>query len=48
MPWRQKAVEAAQGSGFLIEGGRIVTNAHVVDGAEEVSVTLQSAAGPGV
>ena len=31
----------ATGSGFVIDGeGRIVTNAHVVEGAEEISVTL--------
>ncbi len=31
----------ATGSGFVIdEEGRIITNAHVVDGAEEISVTL--------
>jgi S1-C subfamily serine protease len=46
MPWRQKAVEAALGSGFLIEGGRIVTNAHVVADARQVVVRRPDRANP--
>jgi S1-C subfamily serine protease len=46
MPWRQKAVEAALGSGFLIGGGRIVTNAHVVADARQVVVRRPDQANP--
>ena len=38
LPWRQEAVESSLGSGFLITGGRIVTNAHVVADARQVLV----------
>lgn len=37
-PWRFDAVRAMGGSGFVIKGKRIVTNAHVVSWAREVVV----------
>ena len=46
LPWRQDAVEASLGSGFLIDGGRIVTNAHVVADAREVLVRRHDQANP--
>jgi S1-C subfamily serine protease len=46
LPWRQEAVEASLGSGFLIEGGRVVTNAHVVSDAREVLVRRPDQANP--
>ena len=46
MPWRQKAVQGAQGSGFLIEGDRIVTNAHVVANARQILVRRPDQANP--
>jgi S1-C subfamily serine protease len=46
MPWRQKAVQGALGSGFLIEGGRIVTNAHVVADARQILVRRPDQANP--
>jgi S1-C subfamily serine protease len=46
MPWRQKAVQGALGSGFLIAGGRIVTNAHVVADARQILVRRPDQANP--
>jgi S1-C subfamily serine protease len=46
MPWRQKEVRGAQGSGFLIEGGRIVTNGHVVADARQILVRRPDQANP--
>jgi Do/DeqQ family serine protease len=38
----QQRIERGTGSGFIISGdGRILTNAHVVDGADTVKVTLK-------
>ena len=37
-PWRFEAVRAMGGSGFVIKGKRIMTNAHVVSWAREVIV----------
>ena len=41
-----QAVEGSLGSGFLIEGGRVVTNAHVVSDAREVLVRRPDQANP--
>ncbi|MCG6928272.1 MAG: trypsin-like peptidase domain-containing protein [Acidobacteria bacterium] len=46
MPWRQKAVQGVLGSGFLTEGGRIVTNAHVVADARQILVRRPDQADP--
>ena len=46
MPWRQKPVESSLGSGFLIESGRIVTNAHVVADARQILVRRPDQANP--
>ena len=46
LPWRQDAVEGSLGSGFLIDGGRVVTNAHVVADAREVLVRRPDQANP--
>jgi S1-C subfamily serine protease len=46
MPWRQEAVQGALGSGFLTEGGRIVTNAHVVADARQILVRRPDQANP--
>jgi len=46
LPWKQEGVEASLGSGFLIEGGRIVTNAHVVADARQVLVRRPDQADP--
>jgi len=48
MPWRQEAVESVLGSGFLIEGGRVVTNAHVVADARQILVRRPDRASPAV
>jgi S1-C subfamily serine protease len=46
LPWRMEPVDSAMGSGFLIEGGRIVTNAHVVADAREILVRRPDQANP--
>ncbi len=46
MPWRQEQVSAASGSGFLIDGGRILTNAHVIADARQILVRRPDQANP--
>lgn len=38
MPWQTEGTELIYGSGVIIEGGRILTNAHVVDSAVGIEV----------
>jgi len=45
-PWRQEPVSGASGSGFLIDGGRILTNGHVIADAREVLVRRPDQANP--
>jgi len=37
-PWRKTNVSLARGTGFIIEGGKIITNAHVVSDAKYIEV----------
>jgi S1-C subfamily serine protease len=45
-PWRQQTVSGASGSGFVIEGGRILTNGHVVADARQILVRRPDEANP--
>ncbi len=45
-PWRQEPVSGASGSGFLIDGGRILTNGHVIADARQVLVRRPDRASP--
>jgi S1-C subfamily serine protease len=46
LPWRQQPVSGASGSGFVIEGGRILTNAHVIADARQILVRRPDQANP--
>jgi S1-C subfamily serine protease len=37
-PWRFRSVQQMSGTGFVIEGGRILTNAHVIAWAKQILV----------
>jgi len=41
-PWQSKGSQAATGSGFIISGNRIITNAHVVQDATFIQVRKES------
>jgi S1-C subfamily serine protease len=45
-PWKQEAVSGTSGSGFVIEGGRILTNAHVIADARQILVRRPDQADP--
>jgi S1-C subfamily serine protease len=45
-PWRQQTVSGASGSGFVIDGGRILTNGHVVADARQILVRRPDEANP--
>jgi S1-C subfamily serine protease len=45
-PWQQEPVGGVSGSGFLIEGGRILTNGHVIADARQVLVRRPDQANP--
>jgi S1-C subfamily serine protease len=45
-PWRQQGVSSASGSGFVIAGGRVVTNAHVIADARQILVRRPDQANP--
>lgn len=37
-PWQKNSITSGSGSGFIIEGNRILTNAHVVEGSKYLQV----------
>ena len=39
-PWMQPAIQKSSGTGFIIAGNQILTNAHVVSGADDIRVSL--------
>jgi S1-C subfamily serine protease len=45
-PWRQEGVTSASGSGFVIAGGWILTNAHVIADARQILVRRPDQANP--
>lgn len=45
-PWKMKFVSSGSGSGFLIEGNRLLTNAHVVSDARQILVKKASSPQP--
>jgi len=45
-PWRQEGVSGVSGSGFVIAGGRILTNAHVIADARQILVRRPDQADP--
>jgi S1-C subfamily serine protease len=46
MPWRQEGVQSVLGSGFLTDGGRVLTNGHVVADARQILVRRPDQADP--
>jgi len=46
LPWRQEPVSGVSGSGFVIEGRRILTNAHVIADARQILVRRPDQANP--
>ncbi len=46
LPWRQEPVSGASGSGFVLEGRRILTNAHVIADARQILVRRPDQANP--
>jgi S1-C subfamily serine protease len=45
-PWKLLPSESVSGTGFLIEGGRFLTNAHVVRDAQQVTVKRNDGSAP--
>ncbi|HEY2513190.1 MAG TPA: trypsin-like peptidase domain-containing protein [Polyangiaceae bacterium] len=45
-PWRRSAPETVSGSAFVIAGGKLLTNAHVVHDAEEVTLEKNDGSAP--
>jgi S1-C subfamily serine protease len=45
-PWRQEGVSSVSGSGFVITGGRVMTNAHVIADARQILVRRPDQANP--
>jgi len=39
-PWKSKSVRRSSGSGFVVDGGRVMTNAHVVSDARMLTIFL--------
>jgi len=42
LPWNPGTVSSARGAGFVIEGKRILTNAHVISGARYITVQREA------
>ena len=42
LPWNPGTVSSSRGAGFVIEGNRILTNAHVISGARYITVQREA------
>ncbi|MGB1017956.1 MAG: trypsin-like peptidase domain-containing protein [Chitinophagales bacterium] len=40
-PWKKQSIQKTSGTGFIIEGDRIITNAHVVSESKYIQVQLE-------
>ena len=42
MPWNPGTVSSGRGAGFIVAGKKIITNAHVVSGARNITVQREA------
>ena len=42
MPWNPGTISSGRGAGFIVAGKKIITNAHVVSGARNITVQREA------